>query len=171
MEESSVTKSTPRWRRLVLGRRPAWTLARILILTAMFACLAKFVVLPVRIVGISMEPALHEGQINFINRLTYQWNHPQRGDVVGFRMESDGPIIIKRIIGLPGERLAFHSGTLYINGVSMPEPYLADPGTGEWPDETVPPDVFFVMGDNRMYSRQYRVDRSKILGKLCGSHP
>jgi signal peptidase I len=146
-------------------------LARIFVLVVLVAWVFEFALLPIRIAGISMEPTLSDRQVGFLNRLAYQNHLPQRGDLVGFRTEQNSTIILKRVVGLPGERIALHSGTLFINGVSTAEPYLVAKGSWEWPEETLPADVFFVMGDNRSCSQQFRVNGSKILGKLCGWHP
>lgn len=158
------------WRQLVLGKRPLWTIARGLLLVFTALVLFKLVLLPVRITGTSMEPTCHDGQIGFINRLAYTWQPPRRGDVVGFRPNGSGPIIVKRIIGLPGERIAFHSGTVFINGQSLAEPYLDSKGFWEWPEETLPQATYFVTGDNRTLSRQFRVGQQTILGKLYSWH-
>lgn len=118
-----------------------------------------------------MEPTCYNGQIGFINKLTYAWRPPQRGDIIGFRPENGGPIVVKRIIGLPGERIAFHSGTVFINGESLAEPYLESKGAWEWPEETLAKATYFVTGDNRTISLQFRVPQEKILGKLYFWHP
>ena len=118
-----------------------------------------------------MEPTCYDGQLSVVNERAYLWQAPRRGDIVGFHSNDGRQIIIKRIIGLPGERIAFHSGVVYIDGQSIAEPYLVSPGAWEWPEEQLGTDVYFVTGDNRMISQQFRVERPKILGKLYSWHP
>jgi signal peptidase I len=117
-----------------------------------------------------MEPTYYDGQVGLLNSLAYVWHPPRRGDVVGFRQGEGGPIIIKRIIGLPGERIAIHRGTVMINGASITEPYLAAKGAWEWPEETVGGRTYFVTGDNRLISQQFRVEGSRILGRIYSLH-
>ena len=173
LEKTSVhpAKTEAVWLRLLWGRRPVWTAARIFVLITASLSIFKWVLHPVRITGKSMEPTYYDGQIGFINSLAYVWHLPQRGDVVGFRHAEGEQIIIKRVIGLPGERVAFHSGTVFINGKRIIEPYLLAKGAWEWPEETVGEKTYFVTGDNRLISQQFRVEGSKILGKIHSWHP
>ncbi len=124
--------------------------------------------------GQSMEPLLHDGDNLILDKLTYHFRDPERFDVVVFdQTESDH--YIKRIIGLPGETVQIIDGYVYINGerleddvygkeVMLQPMRAADPITlGE--------DEYFVLGDNRNYSRDSRdpgvgnVKRSQILGR------
>ena len=78
---------------LTIGRRPRNTLIRIVVLVAVCFVTFKFILLPIRIEGISMQPTYHTGQIRCINRLAYQSHEPQRGDIVSVRFaESTGLI-------------------------------------------------------------------------------
>ena len=157
--------------RLLFGARPKWTLVRVLILIVASLVLFKLILVPVRVTGNSMEPTCYDGQIGVINSLAYAWYEPRRGDIVGFHSDEGRQIIIKRIIGLPGDRIAFHSGVVYIDGKSIAEPYLVSQGAWEWPEETLGEKFYFVTGDNRVISQQFRVESTKILGKLYGWHP
>jgi signal peptidase I len=159
------------WLRLFWGRRPVWTAARIFVLITASLVLFKWFLHPVRITGKSMEPTFYDGQVAFINSLAYVWHPPRRGDVIGFRLEKSGQIIIKRVIGLPGERVALHIGTTFINGKSISEPYLVAKGAWEWPEETVGQNTYFVTGDNRLVSQQFRVEAGRILGRIYKWHP
>jgi len=169
--ELSQTGKKTDWRRFFIGRNPAWTLGRISLLILSTFLIFKFVLVPVRVSGNSMEPTCYNGQISVLNVLAYVWHPPKRGDVVGFQSDDDRQIIIKRIIGLPGEHIAFHSGVVYINGRSIAEPYLVAQGAWEWPEETLGKNVYFVTGDNRVISQQFRVESTKILGTLFCWHP
>jgi signal peptidase I len=159
------------WLRFFIGRNPVWTLARVSLLIFSVFLIFKFVLTPVRVTGNSMEPTCYDGQVSVLNVLAFVWHSPKRGDIVGFHSDDGRQIIIKRIIGLPGERIAFHSGVVYINGKSIPEPYLVSQGAWEWPEETLGKNVYFVTGDNRVISQQFRVESTKIMGKLYGWHP
>jgi len=74
-----------------------------------------------------MLPTYKENGINFINRLAYVWSQPRRGDVVGIRLAGVHIMFMKRIIGLPGENVAFHEGHAIIDGVVLDEPYVKRP--------------------------------------------
>jgi len=156
--------------RFLIGRNPAWTLGRISFLILSLFLIFKFVLTPVKVNGNSMEPTCYNGQVKVLNVLAYDWHPPKRGDIVGFRLENGRQIIIKRIIGLPGERIAFHSGVVYINGNSIPEPYLVYQGAWEWPEETLCKNIYFVAGDNRVVSQMFRVASTNILGRIYGWH-
>jgi len=157
------------WGQRLFGRAPRKTLLRILILVVGSFLTFKLVLMPIRVTGISMEPTCHDGQVRLLNLLAYARQEPQRGDIVGIRFGPRDPIMIKRVIGRPGDRIAFYSGVLFINGVQIMEPYLSSPGAWEWPEETLTQDTYYVAGDNRPISQQFKVDRKQIFGKLFGS--
>ncbi len=104
-----------------------------------------------RVEGPSMQPTLHAGEYVAVNRLAYRLGAPARGDIVVVRLgQFEGPDrnVIKRVVGLPGERIDITAGVVRINGRAYPEPYRRRPATysGSW---TVGPDEYFVLGDNR----------------------
>ncbi len=114
VQDTNHSSARPHWLQVVLiGRRPRATLARIVVLVAVCVVTFKFVLLPIRVEGISMEPTYHDRRVNCVNRLAY-WRHaPQRGDVVAIRFSDPGEfsapraMLMKRIIGLPGESVSF----------------------------------------------------------------
>ena len=115
----------PHWLQvLTIGRRPKNTLIRIAVLAVTCFVTFKFVLLPIRIDGISMLPTYHSGQVNCINRLAYLRHEPQRGDIVSVRFAGHSVMLMKRIIGLPGETVSFREGQAYINGKLLAEPYV-----------------------------------------------
>ncbi len=112
-----------------------------------------------------MVPTLRDGSIHFINRLAYSWTTPQRGDVVAVTLEEHGLVLVKRIVGMPGEQLSIRDGEVYINGDLLKEPYANGKTPGSL-NIDLQPRQYFVMGDNRGTSEyRERFDR-EILGKL-----
>src|SRR5262245_20586442 len=98
-----------RWlQAVIIGRRPLWTLVRIVVIIVAALVIFKYVLSPpVRVSGISMLPTYRNGQINFLNRLAYRRHPPERGDIVGIRYSGEHVMLLKRIVGLPGETIAF----------------------------------------------------------------
>lgn len=122
--------------------------------------------------GPSMLPTLQDGQRLLVDRLTYRFQEPQRGDVVVFRYPANArQHFIKRIIAVPGDQVLISRGTVYVNGVALEEPYIAGPMFGSFGPVIVPPDSYFVLGDNRNNSEDSRdrrvgfVPRANIVGR------
>lgn len=161
------------WIKVVaLGRRPAWTLVRILILVGVCVVLFRHVILLRRIESVSMVPTFQEGSVHAINRLAYRaGRQPQRGDVVAVRTSGETVLYVKRIIGLPGESIAIRNGTVLVNGQPLEEPYVRRPRRA-WnlPERNLGPDHFFVVGDNRSMAQEQHefgaVDRQRVVGKV-----
>lgn len=126
--------------------------------------LRYWVLWPVVISGDSMAPSYSDGQPNYINKLAYWTQPPQRGDVVGVRCGND-EFIIKRIIGTPGDKVEFYRGTVIVNGKPLVEPYVEHPLLWWLDPVQLGPNDYFVMGDNRTYSMLAAVPRTAILGK------
>ena len=178
----------PRWVSIVVvGRNPRATLVRVTVLVVTCLIVFNFVLLPIRVEGISMLPTYKDHSINFINRLAYLRHEPQRGDVVCIRFSRAGTntpadihqaanwlepphvMLLKRIVGLPGETVAFADGHVLINGEVLDEPY--EKYTCDWnrPAVQLGPDEYFVVGDNRSMPWENhvkgRAQRSQIVGK------
>jgi len=104
----------------------------------------------IRIESISMQPTLYDGNFVLVNRIAYRFFQPERGDVIVFHppVNPDEEPYIKRVIGLPGEKILVENGIVYINGISLRENYIKDAPNyqGSW---VVPNDSLFVLGDNR----------------------
>lgn len=124
--------------------------------------------------GPSMLPTLEHGQRLLVDRLTYRFREPERGDVVVFRYPANpSEHFIKRIIGVPGDEVFIARGTVYINGVALEEDYVNGPMfTGRpFGPVVVQPDTYFVLGDNRNNSEDSRdrrvglVPRKNIVGR------
>src|SRR5205807_1555665 len=110
------------WRVILIGRRPRLTMLRIVIWVVACFVVTKFVLLPIRVQGVSMLPTYKENRVNFVNRLAYVHSQPKRGDVVAIRLAGPSIMFLKRIVGLPGETVGFHEGRLLINGQVLDEP-------------------------------------------------
>lgn len=162
----------PHWLRVIaVGRNPRNTFIRIVVLVAVCFVLFHFVLLPVRVDGISMLPTYKNGSINLVNRLAYVWHEPQRGDIVSVRFApGDHVMLMKRIIGLPGETVAFDDGTVLIDGKPLAEPYEKWESHWTLPPKKLDADEYFIVGDNRTMPWQMhtfgRVERDHIVGKV-----
>jgi signal peptidase I len=145
---------------------------------------------PYRIPSASMEPTLQcarpaqgcDGTFSdrvIANRLAYRFRDPHRGDIVVFTAPpaakqqcTEGGTFVKRIVGLPGEVVSERHGDVYIDGRALKEPYVdssrRDTITKTWP--RVPPNEYFMMGDNRSASCDSRmwgpVPRKNLIGPV-----
>ncbi len=103
----------------------------------------------VRVDGTSMTPTLHDGEFVLVNKLAYHNSLPTRGDIIVFQSVNQKNLdLIKRVIGLPGDKILVQGGKVSVNAQVLAEPYIAAPPNyaGEW---TVPSGDLFVLGDNR----------------------
>jgi signal peptidase I len=153
-------------RRIVFGANPRRTTVRIVVLAAVSAVTFGWILTPVRADGDSMLPTYSSGKLTLVNRLAYVSNRPRRGDIVAIRLAGPRVVYIKRVVGLPGERIAVTDGDVTINGAPLVEPYVRHPGAWNVQEVTLAPDEYFVVGDNRGASDFGRVDADRILGRL-----
>jgi signal peptidase I len=115
--------------------------------------------------GSSMEETLHDGQYLIISKLAYWIGPPQRGDIIVLNPpKNPGEDYIKRIVGLPGERVEMRNGEVWIDGVVLEEPYVSSVPRyeGQW---ALQDDEYLVLGDNRDDS-----DDSHKWGALPSDH-
>lgn len=158
------------WRKALIGRNPRHTLLRTAAWVVVLLLISKFVLLPVQVEGVSMQPTYKPRSVNLVNRLAYLFHEPRRGDVVAIRFSDEHIMLMKRIVGLPGETVAFHQGRLLINGKVLDEPYVKFPCTWEHEPAQVGPDEYYVVGDNRSMDfydhEQGRAKRNRIVGKI-----
>ncbi len=173
MQNQTVQPARKSWvRTVIVGRNPRLTMIRVVVLV--FTCLVvfKFMLLPIRVDGPSMLPTYRESSVNFVNRLAYLKREPQRGDVVAVRYSGKSIMLMKRVVGLPGESIEFVNGRILINGRFLNEPYLKY--ECDW---TVRPehfqlrdDEYYVVGDNRSMPfedhKQGAARRERIVGKV-----
>lgn len=133
--------------------------------------------------GVSMEPTLENGNKLIVNKMSYQIGELNRFDVIVFHHNEEEDFV-KRIIGLPGDKIEYRNDELYINGEKINEPYLetyrkdlsGDKLTGDFTlkeltgVETVPEGKLFVLGDNRLKSwdgRQFGfISADQVVGKV-----
>lgn len=144
----------------------------VLISVAASVLIILFLYQPVRVEGTSMLPRLEDHDRLFINKFVYHFESIHRGDVVVFHYPRDPEkSYIKRVIALPGDRLRIDRGRVIVNGKSLAETYVPDEyrDSRSLPEETIPEDEYFVMGDHRSISSDSRefgpVDRDLIYGK------
>jgi signal peptidase I len=186
------------------SRSATWEIVETLLLAVFIFIAVRSVVLNFRVDGLSMEPTLDSGQMLLVNRqvyahvdlnalvdwlpfvdvdgerIFYPFHPPQRGDIIVLHPPVDqGKPYIKRVIGLPGERLSIHDGSVYINGARLEEDYLngmATSWSGSLGQEeiVIPEGNVFVMGDNRNNSTDSRifgpVSIDEIIGKAWISY-
>lgn len=107
--------------------------------------------------GLSMEPQIHSGQYVLINTFAYRLGQPRRGDVVAFRHEPNGRVFIKRVIGVPGDRVRIDRGNVMLDGNALAETYVRDPDRRSFSQIVVPQRSVYVLGDNRANSEDSRV--------------
>jgi signal peptidase I len=132
---------------------------------------------PHKIKGESMFPTYLDGEFLLTDKISYRFNPPARGDVIVFKAPvNEEDDYIKRIIGLPGDKVSIKNGRVYINDKILEEPYLPENLRTEGgfflqnnKEVVVPEDNFFVLGDNRTYSSDSRawgfVPKQNIIGK------
>lgn len=174
-EVPTTPQKEPFWRRLL---RFALTLAICFILVYV---ITQFVLQRNTVIGSSMSPTLEDRDEVFVEKITRLFpSGLRRGDIVtadSFRDLTNNHeiMIIKRIIGLPGERITIRGGFVYIDGQQLDEPYLEEgmmtsEHSGEYADILLGDNEYYLLGDNRMNSRDSRdvgpVSRGEIEGKL-----
>ena len=111
----------------------------------------------------SMLPTLQINDRLFIEKISYHFNSPDRGDIVVFwppasaHPQNERDAYIKRVIGLPGEAVEVTDGQVFVNGTALSEDYIQAPPDYIWGPETVPESAYLVLGDNRNRSSDSHV--------------
>ena len=179
--ETAITES-PSKRALI--RRGVFEIVETLVLTvAIFFVVHTFVAQPFRVEQRSMENTLLPEQYVLVDKLTPRWAPYERGDIVVFeppeamRTPSGAPFI-KRVIGVPGDRVELEDGLVLVNGVELDEPYLftrrgepepTEPSFGGDTSWLIPNGTLFVLGDHRAASADSRefgpIDVDTVLGR------
>ncbi len=153
-----------------------WIVQIVVVCVIAFGCVWYFG-FKISVIGDSMKPQLNNGDITLLNRLVYDIRNPKRGEVIAFKPNGNesSHYYMKRVIGLPGEKIEYQNGNILIDGEILEEEYvtteiieiglLEEPiflGSGE----------FFVLGDDRQNSDDSRtanignVERAEIAGKV-----
>ena len=136
----------------------------IVVFLAIIVMVYLFLLSPQEISGQSMEPTFFNAELIITNKFIYKIDPPKRGDVIIFKSPKNKEIdYIKRVIGLPGDKVKLINGEYYVNTIKLDEPYLR-PNTvtsgGSFLEEgseiTVPEGEYFVSGDNRPHSSDSR---------------
>lgn len=152
---------------MVKERNEIWEWVKAFLIAIVLAFVVRaFLMTPIEVKGASMEPTLHSQERMFVNKIS----EPKRFDIVVFHA-NENEDFIKRVIGLPGDRVEYKDDVLYINGKPFEEPYLNESKknithgqlTGSFTlsetpvgSDVVPEGHVFVLGDNRRKSRDSR---------------
>jgi len=160
-------------KRSVVGALLHW--ARDLVFSVVLAVIViLFLYQPVKVEGTSMMPTLDDQERIFINKFVYRlhFGNVDRGDTVVFWYPGDPTkSYIKRVIGVPGDRVEVDRGAVIVNGHALVEDYVPPEyrDQSDMPARTIPPDEYFVLGDHRSSSNDSRswgmVPRRYIYGK------
>jgi signal peptidase I len=171
LEQDKALKTTSWWR----SQRDNIQIIVIALLIAFI--LRIFIAEPRYIPSGSMIPSLLINDRIIVDKVSYQFNPPQRGEIIVFyppespAIEDTSQPFIKRIIGLPGDRIRIDSGKVFVNDRPLTEEYIAAPPNYKIPALTVPPNAYWVMGDNRNFSNDSHVWRflpkQNIIGRAC----
>lgn len=146
-----------------------------LIVVAVMVFVVKFIGQRTLVIGDSMQTTLSDGDNLITDKITYRFRDPKRFDIVVFPFkENTSKLLIKRIIGMPGETVQIKNGKVYINGYELQENYgiavMNDAGLASEPI-LLGEDEYFVLGDNRNNSQDSRfssvgnVSRSDLIGR------
>lgn len=156
------------------GRRPRrwWPVVAVLLLALVVT--RSFFFEPFKTEGPSMEPTLRSGDQVLVEKRAYRDDLPRRGDLVVFHAPRTGEVTLKRAIGLPGDTVAIEDGVLVVDGRRQHESY-ADPDAIDsvyFGPVRVRPGTVFLLGDNRLDSRDSRdfgaVAQGELIGRVRG---
>lgn len=133
-----------------------------------------FLILPFALLDENMEPTLKKERLYFIDRLSYRFRNPRRGEVVILRTSQDPPLyFVKRVVGLAGERVKMERGVLFINDKLFNEPYAAVNSDWHFEEVLVGKGRVYVIDDNRTFGpglySYIKVSNRNIIGKLIGT--
>jgi len=107
--------------------------------------------------GASMVPTLHDGERLIVDKLTYRFSEPKRGEIIVFKYPANPKYrFIKRVIGIPGDEIMIENGKVYLNGRPLEEDYISEPINERFGPFVVPEGTVFVLGDNRNNSQDSR---------------
>ena len=174
MENKIEDNKEKKWNKKSIFKEVRDYVFLILLAFALAFLMNRFVYANAEVPTGSMIPIVQPGDRLIVNRLAYLFDEPDRGDIVMFAYPDDeSENYLKRIIGLPGEKVEIKDGLVYINDSNKPldEPYINDPPNGDFGPYNVPDNSYFMLGDNRDESKDARywdvkyVKKEKIVGK------
>ncbi len=139
----------PSWNAFFFPQLTRAYAGRVLAVVACAVIFFSFVLTPFRIRGHSMAPTYRDGGFNFCNKLRYRFTKPQKQDVVAIRLVGQSIVLLKRVVALEGETVAFRKGRLYVNHRAVEEPYVQSPFAWDLPPRQVADGHVYVVGDNR----------------------
>ena len=147
------------------AKKIIWELIPYILIIIIIIIIRTYIITPVRVDGSSMRQTLEDGNI----LLLYKMAKINRYDIVVLDEEYDNEIIIKRIIGLPGETVEIKNNKIYINDKKIEDEY-AYGDTGDYEKITLADDEYFILGDNRLISKDSRyfgpIKESDLMGKV-----
>ncbi len=152
-------------------------LETLVISLAIFVLVYQFLFQPHQVDGRSMVPTFHNGDYILTDKISYRFHPPKRGDIIVFHPPMDERVeYIKRIIGVPGDRVMVKNQKVWLNGKPLDEPYTndgvtpADAFLKEGLEVDVPSNNYIVMGDNRLHSSDSRrwgfITGDEIIGRV-----
>ena len=174
---STETKFDPQ-----VPAKPWWqqhgeTIRIFIVALAIAFFLRAFIVEPRFIPSGSMEPTLQVGDRILVDKISQQWQEPQRGDILIFyppkspAIDDTTKAYIKRLIGIEGDRIAVQDGKVYRNGEALNETYIAEVPNYRMREITVPQGYYWMMGDNRNYSNDSHIwgflPKQNVIGKAA----
>lgn len=174
MDKNNTNKNTEKELELAKKKEIAEWIVSIVVGVVVAVFINQFILINAKVPSASMENNIMTGDRLFGYRLAYINDEPQRGDIVIFKYPDDErQLFIKRVIGLPGDTVTIIDGKVYINDSeeALNEPYIAQEMIGSFGPYNVPEGHYFMLGDNRNYSRDSRfwentyVSEDKILGR------
>ncbi|MCR6546324.1 signal peptidase I [Dehalobacterium formicoaceticum] len=139
------------------AKKVIWEIVSTIIIAGLITLIVKFFLFDNRIIPTSsMYPTIFAGDMVLVNKLVYRFGDPERKDIIVFEAppepEISGDDMIKRVIGLPGEKVEIKEGTVYINDLPLTELYQNEAPQYQFGPQQVPEDYLFVLGDNRNMS-------------------
>ena len=148
---------------------------KLIIVIIIILFLMIYVVSVTQVVGNSMNSTLENGDVLILNKFKYRFTDIKRGDIISLEY-ADTKYLIKRVIGLPGDKVSIRDNTLYINGELYVENYLDEGLVYDDFDlsslgyDTIPEDMYLVLGDNREDSLDSReiglISKDEVIGKV-----
>ena len=146
------------------GGRAEVALRRLALLVVLLWLIRAWVWMPAFVSGTSMLPTLRDGQIVGVNKLAYTLRPPRRGDLVA--VWTGQVLMVKRVVGLPGDHISIVDGVVTVNGKPLSEPYVEDRGEFNLAPGTLALGRFVVVGDNRSATVLAVVRQARIVGRL-----